>query len=204
MERFPVNPFREPTTGVREYKPPRVDTQDREKEIYVTTDVSAYLEDTGRKELCENIFTCDKWKVEPVLLEELAHEQDDTKRNKLRGLIRAVSNFPPDRRPIEEQLKEVEMDTRLHDDDWEEIEEAVRGSEIGDAIEYAVSLIEPRYQRLIALWKSLDEGVAKDGIRKQIDELRPIRDNLYMRRVHPVWAKRVLLNERIEKPTKAA
>lgn len=183
----------------REYKPPRVDTQDRAKEIYVSTDVFQYLEETGRAELCKDMFHCDKWKVEPVLLEELKHEQDKTKRNKLRGLVRAVSNFPPDRRPLSELLGNLGSDLRLHDEDWEEIEESLVNNELGEHAEYAATLMEQRYASLIERWKTLDDGAAKDVLKNEIERLRPIRDQLYLRLVHPLFARKMMFRETIDR-----
>ncbi|MEO5927935.1 MAG: hypothetical protein ABIO72_04400 [Patescibacteria group bacterium] len=190
------NPFLPPP---QEYKPPRVDTQDRAKEIYVSTDVFTYLEDTGREKLCRDMFHCDKWKVEPVLLEELAQEQDEKKRNKIRGLIRAVSNFPPDHRSLPEMLHGVGSDIRLHDERWEEIEASLLHNELGQNAEYAVTLMEQRYNVLMARWSANEEGPIKDALGTEIERLRPIRDQLYLRLVHPAFARKMLFTETIDR-----
>lgn len=219
MEKFSQNPFlpqAQPSKPEQplEYKPPRVDTKDRAKEIYVTTDVYAYLEDTKRTELCRDMFHCDKWKIEPVLLDELKripkkskldphYRKDEATRNKLRGLIRAVSSFPPDRRSLSEMLHALGSDTLLHDPEWEQIEESLRNNEIGEHAEHAVELMEQRYNSLVERWRVLDDGPSKNALHDEIDRLRPLRDELYLRLVHPLWAKKMLFTETIDKRSAA-
>lgn len=63
--------------------------------VHSVTHLYEYLEQSGRKEACANLYSCDPWKYEPLLLDDLIKERagtnDPDRLNELRGLIRAGS-----------------------------------------------------------------------------------------------------------------
>jgi uncharacterized protein YrzB (UPF0473 family) len=177
--RFSRNPFRETE-------------RDRKKDIYVTSDVFKYLQESGREKLCQDLFRCDKWKVEPALLDDLRKAGDDEERNRLRGLIRAVSNFPPEHPSTEDLVRRMDTETRLHDEEWQEIERFLKTPAVGDDAEEAMRAIEARYNSLMDRWKTHEDSHAKEALHAEIERLRPIRDQLYLRRVHPNFARGLL------------
>jgi len=177
--RFPRNPFRETE-------------RDRKKDIYVTSDVFTYLQKSGREKLCQDLFRCDKWSVEPALLDDLRKAENDEERNRVRGLIRAVSNFPPEHPSTEDLVRRMDTETRLHDEGWQEIERFLKTPAVGEAAEETARAMEERYNRLMERWKTQEDSHAKDALRAEIERLRPIRDQLYLRRVHPDFARGML------------
>ncbi|MFA5935713.1 MAG: hypothetical protein WC787_02580 [Patescibacteria group bacterium] len=183
MEQIARNPFREPERG-------------RKKDVFVSTDVYPYLEQTGRAELCKTIFDCKKWDVEPVLIEDLQRATDPEERDKLRGLIRALSNFPPDRRSNEEILSAFPTEMRLRNEEWQRIEQVLQSGDVGETIEETVAVIESRYNALLHRWHIAHEAHVKETLANEIERLRPIRDRLYLRRVHPEFAQKLFTTER--------
>jgi uncharacterized protein YrzB (UPF0473 family) len=176
MERMPGNPFR---------------TEGGKKDgIYVIADVSSYLIDTGREHLCPDVFRCDSWKVEPVLLDDLRAATTDEERTKIRGLIRAVTNTPPDHRSVNEMLHGMDMHTRLHDEEWQHVEDALRSSADQEALEDALRVVEARYSALLFRWRMASEEHTKETLREEVEKLRPIRNYLYLRHVHPAFIER--------------
>jgi hypothetical protein len=119
-------------------------------------------------------------------------------------LIRAVSSFPPKRESVEQELQRVGLDVRLHDEEWDEIEESLYGDEFGEKIRHIIPLIEERYNSRIKRWETLEEGAAKEAIHAEIEALRPIRDRLYMRLVHPEFARKTTFTTTIQRPATAA
>jgi hypothetical protein len=177
METRTGNPFRE--------------TLGKTDGVYVVADVSSYLVDTQREYLCADLFQCDAWNIEPVLLEDLRNATSDEERDKLRGLIRAVTNIPPDHRSVHELLRSMDMHTRLHDEGWQHVEEALQPDASSHIIEDAMRIVESRYTALLLRWQTTSEQHLKEMLRRDIEALRPIRNKLYLRHVHPVFAARV-------------
>lgn len=177
METLTGNPFRE--------------TRGKTDGVYVVADVSSYLIDTNREYLCADLFQCDAWSIEPVLLEDLHNATSDEDRDKLRGLIRAVTNIPPDHRSVNELLRGMDMHTRLHDEAWQRVEEALRPDATPGVIDAAIHIVETRYGALLSRWQTTSEQYLKEMLRRDIEALRPIRNTLYLRHVHPVFAARI-------------
>lgn len=166
-----------------------------DRSVYVITNVHDYLAKIGREDLCPDLYNCDKWKVEPVLLEHLDKQKRAKSKNTqlARGIIRALSNFPPNRDSDEEVLRALGTEKRLKEDLWEKIEEIFGSIRFGDdpVLEEAVQAVESEYASLMKRWHVLEDSPMKDELRKEIERLRPIRDRLYLRRVHPAYAKSV-------------
>lgn len=160
-----------------------------EKDVYVFTDLEDYLKETGRENLCKDIYTCDKWEIEPILLNDL-DETDDI--NRVRGMIRAISNFPPDRRSDAEVLHAIDRERRLKDPMWARIESTLRSTAVGEEVEDAVKAVEEEYGRLMNQWRITEDETAKQHLRDEMGTLRPIRDRLYLRRVHPDFATKMI------------
>lgn len=64
--------------------------------MHSVTDLHKWLEDRGHVEACSNLYRCDPWKYEPLLLEELyrlkrTEGADAAELNEIRGMIRAGS-----------------------------------------------------------------------------------------------------------------
>lgn len=173
------NPFREP---IREEK----------RDIYVSTDVFAYLQSSGREDLCKDAFDCDKENVEPVLIQDLEHATTGEERNHIRGMIRAVSNFPPDHRSAAEVLRMISTDLRAQDETWQRVEDILSSTDVGEDIEDTVANIESQYNQLTHRLEVTHEEHLKETLKHEIEALRPIRDRLYLRRVHPEYASKFL------------
>lgn len=119
MRETPHNPFRPPTeSGVFETRrrgptAKEAATLRRQREaerkektpiehLHSVTHLHAWLEERGHADACSNLYRCDPWKYEPILLEELYRLKisggaDATDLNELRGMIRAGSWMTYDR-----------------------------------------------------------------------------------------------------------
>ncbi|MDQ7814963.1 MAG: hypothetical protein RDU25_04135 [Patescibacteria group bacterium] len=81
-------------------------------------------EEQNVREACDNVFGCDPWKYEPILLDQLFAERrgaaDPEKINRLRGLIRAGSwmNYP--RTTEKMALEDLAVVRRSETQDWHE------------------------------------------------------------------------------------
>lgn len=185
MER--INPWLE--------EPKRKEGSFFEKDILVFTDVYDYLKLTDRENLClYDRYACEKWTVEPKLIRELeslhGSEQPDLKKIGLvRGIIRALSNFPPNRDSDAEVLSKLSVERKLKEGHWKEIENILKNKRTGEEIEGIVRQVEREYNSLMLKSENLEDGPAKDQLRGEIDRLRPVRDRLYLHRVHEKQAK---------------
>lgn len=170
-------------------------------------DVGTYLKETGRLHLCKNgsEYLCDKWEVEPVLLKELETSPD---KNRLRGLIRALSNQPIDTRSNAEILRNIDTERRLNDPHWQAVETIFGSAKVGEEIEDVVQSVEAEYAHLMARWQIHEEGAEKERLKRDIDRLRPIRDRLYLRRIHPEFVLQMLqqvsIRQFIPRPRRSA
>lgn len=91
-------------------------------------DLHAYLEKRGHTEACESVYSCDPWKYEPILYQDLGllqlerdETQDETRKkeldgeiSKLRGLIRAGSCLTYDRPDLSRDLPKFEAVLQRH------------------------------------------------------------------------------------------
>lgn len=78
-------------------------------------DLHGYLERRGHAEACKHAYSCDPWKYEPVLFDDLIAariKEDKPGQDELRGIIRAGSwmTYPRvDAKDIESRLKSVQQ-----------------------------------------------------------------------------------------------
>jgi len=120
------------------------------------TDLHAYLEQHGHADACAHAYSCDPWKYEPIMCQDLglmlgklSEEYDHTKRenleyeiNELRGLIRAGSwmtyerpDLPKDLQTYEKLLKHAghtfiyEIEARLRSINLQINDPAIRRSD---------------------------------------------------------------------------
>jgi hypothetical protein len=87
------------------------------------TKLHAWLEERGHTEACANLYRCDPWKYEPILLDELyklkSRGDVDTKElNELRGMIRAGSWMTYERRPDREAIQGLGIAKEREQSDW--------------------------------------------------------------------------------------
>lgn len=119
--------------------------------ILTTADLQKELIELKRPDLCENIFKCDPWKVEPVLLDALLVERSKeefaspARIERLRKLIRAASWFTYERtdanaalRPFEEIVKQETK--RQEERIGSRIRDAIRSSDTTEAKELDTAL----------------------------------------------------------------
>jgi hypothetical protein len=98
-----------------------------EKKVATVSDLRDYLVARGRADACLNLFDCDPWTYEPILLDALIRERatsgDSQTINQLRGLIRAGSwNKSKERRVLQlpdavERIQEIQ---RREEQGWQE------------------------------------------------------------------------------------
>ncbi len=158
-----------------------------------------YLKQTGRSHLCENPFACDPWRVEPSLLHELnglrtrLKEPTDTDAqteiNKLRGLMRAGSVIPIERISDTQAIAAINPELRLKNPRWRNIERVFQDHLFGDETEQAVRDIEDLYGMRMFEWIA-GSRETKLALKPEIENIRRIRDKLYLRRLHPEIARK--------------
>jgi len=231
---FPTNRPLSPSEAAREQrsrKEGRVQRSETEH-LHTLVDLQTYLKIRGHAEACDNAFSCDPWKYEPILLDDLIKERlradDPEKMNELRGLIRAGSwpTYPrlTDTSELEtcfaavreqediawnRKAREADPDTSKElkeslteiEENIDKIRRAIDDRVVGDGLEEATRHIEDICARL---WLELKELAATHGLsmketrtnyltkpyHEEIEQTRPIRDLLYLRRLYPKLAER--------------
>ncbi len=190
------------------------------------TDLYAYLKTHGHEEACANAYSCDPWKYEPVLFEDLidirATTNDAVALRELRGLIRAGSWMTYERQTPEDlrsHLKTVrtreqqEWEWRIRNadpdtskeyregmkeemEDLDQVEHALRMHAVGEEAAKAAKTVE---DLAASAWLELKKQVAANGLEwddvphasetrqlyKEVEGLRPLRDELYFRSLYP-------------------
>jgi hypothetical protein len=156
---------------------------------------------------CSEVYSCDPWKYEPVLLDALiiAREaeapQEDIDR--LRALIRAGSWMQYQRQDEEAVLAVLRRLRRREPASWEArlaaAEAQWEARETGPALEPAVRPIEDLSLRA---WLMLKQAAGAHGLdhlsdashvrmlRDELQDLRIARDALYFRRLYPNIARK--------------
>jgi hypothetical protein len=168
----------------------------------------------GREDLCHYPFKCDVWKVERSLLDDMDAVSDLAETQRLRGLIRAASWMTHDRpassslmlraRLMQERFETKRNELARTDEaeakEWEEeiamatrIVEALQRQISGEALEPAVHAFETLYRRSLHDYENamrLGKQVPKKMVelaKTEVESLRPLRDELYFRRLYPRW-----------------
>jgi hypothetical protein len=109
---------------------------------------------------------------------------------RLRGLIRALSNFPPKMIDMETALNSIDQDFRFKNEKWKDMEDAVRAGVVGKDLELATRAIEKIYHRLSVQWSVANDPRTKAEIEKELNTFRSIRDLVYGRRLYPQFSQR--------------
>jgi len=170
--------------------------------LHSVLDLHRYLEESGHGEACKNLYSCDPWKYEPILLEELEKHRGSPR---LRGLIRAGSWMTYPRMDLDAVLDRLHTVRRLDTNPadaqaLDAIESALKTGKLGADLEPETQALEHISREL---WLQLKRALAPHGIpsteasndqttkplRRELDALRPIRDFLYYRTLYPTWAK---------------
>lgn len=181
---------------------------DETKRVYVFTDVEPFLSRHRLKhpELTGNVFDPEKQHlIETVLLralnEWLSHPDEHTPAdiNTLRGMIRAASNYPPNHHTDEQLIQG--LSTKQFDPFWEEVIQELRSSKVGDALEPIIREIEEAYQIRAAHLAHAPDPETEDRCYKDLEQLRPFRDRLYLRLVHPAFAEALGRRTIIQRPS---
>ncbi len=190
---FPIDPVSSGSRNHEQIKKPKAE------KVPSVFDLREYLKRSGRTHLCENLFACNPWRVEPSLLHELnglrtrLKEPTDTSAqaeiNKLRGLMRAGSVIPLERISDTQAIAAINPEHRLRNPRWRNIERVFQNQLFGDETEQAVRDIEDLYGMRMFEWIAGSKET-KRIIQPEIEHIRRIRDKLYLRRLHPALAKK--------------
>ncbi|MFA6099500.1 MAG: hypothetical protein WC750_01315 [Patescibacteria group bacterium] len=173
-------------------------------------DIQNYLEKTGRGQLCQDIMGYDKFKVDEIILDDLAKasENETARVRRLRNL--ALTNLPEQWAPvpqipidqaealIQKKLTEVNLEarskTKTSDDtetedvtrEWTQLLKILRrgpGEEI-TLDEFALRFLEEETRRLHKMMTEEKTAGNKTRLRR-IEDLNKIRQGLYWRYLHP-------------------
>lgn len=193
---FPAFPLEPDLSGRKIYERTK---KTKAEKVPSVLDLREYLKRTGRTHLCENLFACDPWRVEPSLLHELnglrtrLKEPTDTDAqteiNKLRALMRAGSVIPLERVSDAQAITAINPEHRLTDPRWKRIERVFQDQLFGDETEQAVRDIEDLYGMRMFEWIAGSQET-KRILQPEIEHIRRIRDKLYLRRLYPELARK--------------
>ncbi len=184
--------------------------------LHLIHDLQAYLaeprtqerafERLQRETACADVFRCDPWKYEPLLLDDLLKArtfQLPEEIQQLRGLIRAGSWNTYERQEQDDilkrlkELREIEKQEAPHID---RVIADIRNGVIGEALEISVRTIEninvtawhqlKRYHGIRGEQAHIEKpNVLTEQLHTELTLIRPIRDLLYFRRLYPVLAQ---------------
>ncbi|MFZ2803757.1 MAG: hypothetical protein WA001_00890 [Patescibacteria group bacterium] len=103
--------------------------QPKKDEEHITSvkELHDYLVSKGHQEACNNLYSCDPWMYEPILLDELIAERAQASSrstskgsvDKLRELIRAGSWMTHERVLKDDALEQLKRVTQLEEQDWQ-------------------------------------------------------------------------------------
>lgn len=184
--------------------------------LYLIHDLQAYLaeprmqerafERFQRETACADVFQCDPWKYEPLLLDDLLKArtfQSPEEIHQLRGLIRAGSWNTYEHQEQDDilkrlkELREIEKQEAPHID---RVIADIRNNVIGEALEISVHTIEnmnvtawhqlKRYHGIRGEQAHIEKPNAlTEQLHAELTLIRPIRDLLYFRRLYPILAQ---------------
>ncbi len=174
---------------------------------YIIEDVIKEIKHLERA--CSEAYSCDPWKYEPVLLDDLIRLHHDAAPydyiNHIRGLIRAGSWMHYTRKNDQHILDDIHFLQRIERASWisklQQVEKFYSEKIIGKKLEPAVQTIE---YLSFKLWLQLKKFAHAHGLqptdnnphlqhfRKEIQYLRIIRDTLYFRLLYPNIASKGL------------
>lgn len=155
---------------------------------------------------CLESYTCDPWSYEPILLDQLVHAKEAHKHSeeiqKLRSLIRAGSWMHYQRHEevdILEKIRQLRRQFPAYADALQRAAHVYTEHVVGEALEPAVRIIEDLD---LHVWLSLKKFSHMHGVavtentihiqtaRKELEDLRAIRDAFYFRRLYPEIARK--------------
>lgn len=136
--------------------------------LHSVTDLHAYLEERGHKDACAHAYSCDPWKYEPILLDDLIAERaganDPARINTLRGLIRAgswMSYEPVTEEDVQKRLSAVQ---RREEEDWMS---RVRRADPATAKEHLENMEEQK-QEFERVRRAISDGVVGEGLEEAV------------------------------------
>lgn len=179
------------------------------------TELSTYLAEHGHEDACLHAYSCDPWKYEPVLFDDLVKERmganDPQSIAELRGLIRAGSwmTYPrPDKRDLKDamdalrqterqrwswKIKQADPDTSRELSETmkdtlkqiDAIQQAIDEQRIGDDAEEAARHVEDIHA---SLWLTLKAEMRVHGLTDEDMDSRPATKALHeeIERLRPI------------------
>jgi len=168
--------------------------------LHQLPDLHDHLVAIGHPEACSGIFTCDPWKYEPILLDELISERaganDPTRLAEIRGLIRAGSWMSSPRTETKDAQADLRDVALREDQDWNarirhadpdtamelkqnhaqlkeelrRVEAALSAGSLGEVLEGSVRTIE---NLNASLWLQLRKLMAANGLDIQTAKSHP-------------------------------